>query len=128
MVTTSDFHSLLGLFNKFIKNKEMKRKKISQSQSEDKSQFAGYPKYPSSEDIYEKEKKVAPTKGSDPLIPITENAKIENPDFLNESNTNLADYPLDVPGSELDYNMEEIGSEDEENNYYSIGGDNHANL
>lgn len=35
---------------------------------------------------------------------------------------------LDVPGSELDDAQEKIGSEDEENNYYSIGGDNHNDL
>lgn len=35
---------------------------------------------------------------------------------------------LDVPGSEADDEMEEIGSEDEENNMYSIGGDNHEDL
>ena len=35
---------------------------------------------------------------------------------------------LDIPGSELDDRDEEIGSEDEENNYYSLGGDNHDNL
>ena len=32
---------------------------------------------------------------------------------------------LDVPGSELDDENEAIGSEDEENNSYSIGGDGH---
>lgn len=32
---------------------------------------------------------------------------------------------LDIPGSELDDQMENIGSEDEENNYYSLGGDRH---
>ena len=30
---------------------------------------------------------------------------------------------LDVPGAELDDQQEEIGSEDEENNYYSVGGE-----
>lgn len=30
---------------------------------------------------------------------------------------------LDVPGTELDDASEEVGSEDEENNYYSLGGD-----
>jgi hypothetical protein len=35
---------------------------------------------------------------------------------------------LDIPGSELDDDAEETGSEDEENNYYSIGGDEHDNL
>jgi hypothetical protein len=35
---------------------------------------------------------------------------------------------LDVPGSELDDQQEKVGSEDEENNYYSLGGDNHNDL
>ena len=35
---------------------------------------------------------------------------------------------LDIPGSELDDDVEEIGSEDEENNYYSLGGDQHDDL
>lgn len=32
---------------------------------------------------------------------------------------------LDVPGAADDDAMEDIGSEDEENNFYSLGGDNH---
>jgi hypothetical protein len=35
---------------------------------------------------------------------------------------------LDVPGAELDDEMEDIGTEDEENNIYSLGGDNHEDL
>ena len=35
---------------------------------------------------------------------------------------------LDIPGAELDNQNEEIGEEDEENNYYSLGGDRHENL
>jgi hypothetical protein len=35
---------------------------------------------------------------------------------------------LDVPGSELDDESEMIGSEDEENNYYSLGGADKENL
>ena len=35
---------------------------------------------------------------------------------------------LDVPGSELDDANEDVGEEDEENNYYSLGGDNHDSL
>jgi len=35
---------------------------------------------------------------------------------------------LDVPGAELDDSAEEIGEEDEENNYYSLGGDAHDDL
>jgi hypothetical protein len=35
---------------------------------------------------------------------------------------------LDVPGSEQDDTQEEIGSEDEENNSYSLGSDRHSDL
>lgn len=35
---------------------------------------------------------------------------------------------LDIPGSELDDEQEAVGSEDEENNYYSLGGDGKNNL
>lgn len=35
---------------------------------------------------------------------------------------------LDVPGADLDDENEELGEEDEENNYYSLGGDRHENL
>ena len=39
-----------------------------------------------------------------------------------------AGVELDIPWSELDDANEEIGEEDEENNYYSLGGDNHEDL
>lgn len=42
----------------------------------------------------------------------------------NVSNEDL-NTDLDIPGSELDDADEEIGEEDEENNYYSLGGDRH---
>ncbi|HEX6335025.1 MAG TPA: hypothetical protein VFZ78_12410 [Flavisolibacter sp.] len=41
----------------------------------------------------------------------------------NVTNEELQD--LDIPGSELDDANENIGEEDEENNYYSLGGDRH---
>ena len=44
------------------------------------------------------------------------------------SPVNLADDELDIPGAELDDDSESIGEEDEENNYYSLGGDRHENL
>ena len=43
-------------------------------------------------------------------------------------NDDLSGGDLDVPGSELDDEEEKIGSEDEENNSYSIGGDMHNDL
>ena len=42
----------------------------------------------------------------------------------NISNEDL-DTDLDIPGSEEDDLNESIGEEDEENNYYSLGGDRH---
>lgn len=43
-------------------------------------------------------------------------------------NVDMSGEDLDVPGSELDDEMEDIGAEDEENNPYSIGGDRHEDL
>jgi hypothetical protein len=50
------------------------------------------------------------------------NAEIGIPQ--NVSNEEL-NSDLDIPGTELDDANEEIGEEDEENNYYSLGGDRH---
>lgn len=41
--------------------------------------------------------------------------------------TDKSGEDLDVPGSELDDAEERAGREDEENNNYSLGGDNHRN-
>ncbi len=49
-------------------------------------------------------------------------------DPLNEDSSLMQDMTgesLDVPGSSADDADERIGEEDEENNYYSLGGDNH---
>lgn len=49
---------------------------------------------------------------------------------LNEKSfeEDMSGNDLDIPGSELDDNQEKIGSEDEENNYYSLGGDRNNKL
>ena len=46
---------------------------------------------------------------------------------LNEAE-DVSGEDLDVPGEENDDPMEDIGEEDEENNEYSLGGDNHDNI
>ena len=78
----------------------------------------GNPEYDSAEDIYNKDKKVVfEEEGIDDTIA---EAKIkENP---------LTGEDLDIPGAELDDANEAIGEEDEENNYYSLGGDEHNDL
>ena len=70
--------------------------------------------YNSSEDIYNQDDKLS----------LDIDGNIEN-------SQNIEDYMemnLDVPGSELDNSEEKIGSEDEENNYWSLGGENHEDL
>lgn len=89
----------------------------------------GYPLYPDSEDIYRKSYKeadIVPEEVSK-LKDLTEEDRLE---IIREKNFNEDSIgsELDISGSDLDDMQEEIGSEDEENNYYSIGGDNHDDL
>lgn len=80
----------------------------------------GYPAYPEDEDIYnnyEEEMDIDPEDIHKTKAATKQNMKDEYPD-----------HDLDIPGSELDNEMEIIGSEDEENNYYSLGGDDHDDL
>jgi hypothetical protein len=55
---------------------------------------------------------------------------IESSEEPNEKDfdDDMSGSDLDVPGSELDDQQESVGSEDEENNYYSLGGDDHNDL
>lgn len=100
-------------------------KQVESSKSE--KEFPGYPKYAPSEDIYnqfQKEEDIDPENIGKMKVPN------ESPDTMNEKDfdDDLVGDDLDVPGSELDDMGEKVGSEDEENNYYSIGGDNHNDL
>jgi hypothetical protein len=109
----------------------MKDKGIPKNQEQNKSgdDLPGYPVYPDNEDIYN-------TYMDESDIDPEDTHKIKESGEKNirrrSSETDLNDeFPvddLDVPGSELDDDMEIIGSEDEENNYYSLGGDDHIDL
>ena len=110
------------------------KKKGKKSKAE--KEFPGYPSYPASEDITKREGKL---EGDiEDLIDDDKQQIEEPPNDLNEefdeglkNRTTPADFSgsdLDVPGSELDDDREQIGSEDEENNLYSLGGDNHEDL
>lgn len=83
--------------------------------------------YPDNEDIYQQGKEETalnpeqPTKRKSP----NEKAGTKNEKDFEED---MSGDDLDVPGSELDDQQESVGSEDEENNYYSLGGDNHNDL
>ena len=89
----------------------------------------GYPQYPENEDIYNKFNKEFDIDPEN-ISKNKEIIKIEKNPTWNEKNFNQdkSGKDLDIPGAELDDEQENIGSEDEENNGYSIGSDNHNNL
>lgn len=89
--------------------------------------FPGYPLYPASDDIYNKGFKEGIVNPEDPS---TQKAPNEIGHSANEKDfeTDRSGDDLDIPGANLDNQQESIGSEDEENNYYSLGGDNHIDL
>ncbi len=92
-----------------------------------KPNLSGYTETPKSEDVYQKweeETEMDPNDLSKKKPPNEKPHPSDDKDFLED----LSGDDLDVPGSELDDQQEEIGSEDEENNYYSLGGDNHPYL
>ena len=70
--------------------------------------------YNSSEDIYNQDDKLS----------LDIDGNIENSQNIEDN----MEMNLDFPGSELDNSEEKIGSEDEENNYWSLGGENHEDL
>ena len=94
-----------------------------------KENAQGYPLYPSDDDIYNKfheEKNINP----ESISKDKESNEINEVRASDEKliNDELCGSDIDVPGSELDDDQEKIGSEDEENNYYSLGGDDHNDL
>src|SRR5665811_2107684 len=98
----------------------------SQAGNNEESNFQGYPIYPEGEDIYknfQEEEDINPEDTSKTKEPNSNNA-LRRKDMDDESGEN----DLDIPGAELDDLQEDIGNEDEENNYYSLGGDSHDDL
>jgi hypothetical protein len=85
----------------------------------------GYPVYPSDEDIYKKYRHESEINPEEPT---------KQKEFDIEDNTgdigkeDFSGKDLDIPGAELDDDQEEVGTEDEENNHYSLGGDRHEDL
>jgi hypothetical protein len=81
--------------------------------------------YPAEEDVF---RQGLIAEDIDPENPDQEKLPTEDyGDAWNEKTfaTDVTGDDLDVPGSEFDDEDEMIGREDEENNYYSLGGDNH---
>ncbi|WP_433833204.1 hypothetical protein [Flavobacterium anhuiense] len=73
--------------------------------------------YNANEDIYNQEERLEDIDPQD----ISGERIINNDNHEWKQNSDKIGNDLDVPGSELDDQQEEVGSEDEENNYYSEG-------
>lgn len=116
---------LKGYSNKHDKMNNLKLNKM--KQKDNKTNFTGYPENPPAEDAYNKWKEETELNPEDISKQKTPN---EMPGTRNEKDfiDDMSGSDLDIPGSELDDKQENIGSEDEENNYYSLGGDNHNDL
>jgi len=100
-----------------------------QSDLEENNNIQGYPLYPAKEDIYNKFHKDENINPED----ISKNKESDENNKVGKSNEkdfndDVSGGDLDVPGSELDEKQENTGNEDEENNYYSLGGDDHNDL
>ena len=87
---------------------------------------SAYPLYPPEEDIFNKDKK----EELNPEDPTKRKVPYEKPGKMNEKDfeEDVSGSDLDVPGSETDDEEALTGSEDEENQYFSIGGDDHDKL
>lgn len=116
------------IFEEHCNMEEHKDKKLITKRATRVENPEGYPLYPESEDIFEKskqEKDIDPNDINKTKQPVTDNElRQKDIDDIVESEKIEPD-DLDVPGAELDDEDEEIGNEDEENNYYSLGGSKH---
>lgn len=116
------YSALAAVVSEYAKTHEANSKNI----DPEALKFEGYPQYPPSDDIYNQDKQETELNPEDITKNKTPNEKAgtSNEKSFDEA---MSGDDLDVPGSELDDQQERLGSEDEENNYYSLGGDNHDN-
>jgi hypothetical protein len=117
------YQSLLVLVTKYAKTHKAKVDKENMKSS----LFDWYPLYSPSEDIYQRDKE---EKDLDPENSSKNKALNKDDGLMNELDfeEDMTGEDLDIPGSELDDGQESMGSGDEENNYYSLGGDNYNDL
>jgi hypothetical protein len=92
----------------------------------ERNDYPGYQPYPPDEDIFTKNKQESSIDPEDIAGDRTYPKTGVSQEI--ETDHDVAAVDLDVPGSELDDELESVGSEDEENNYYSITDDNFDDL
>jgi hypothetical protein len=110
-------------------NKETPKSSADKADDTKKAGTEGYPLYPPGEDVYNNLKEETDIDPEEVTKKKSRNETgIEEKRNEKGFKDDMSGDDLDVPGSELDDEQEKIGSEDEENNYYSLGGDDHNDL
>ena len=111
------------------KKDEQKNLFARQTDDEELTRPEGYPLYPSNDDIYSKyheEKSIDPDR-----ISLLENSTDDDVFIISDErdfNNDLIDKIIDISESQVGEFQETPDLEDEENTYYSLGGDDHHDL
>lgn len=93
--------------------------------------LSGYPLYSKDEDIFNNEKvdsTINPEDITKTKIHYKQDELMNERGLEDDDEEDNWGSDLDIPGAELDDEREMNGNEDEENNYYSLGGDDHNDL
>lgn len=106
----------------------MKKYNLNDQVNKQKDEVASaYLIYPVVEDIYNQSKNEGEL-SPDSNTEIADTSALPEDWHDKEFERDAVQSKLDVPGSDVDDKDEKIGEEDEENNYYSLGGDGHNDL
>jgi len=108
------------------KNENDKIQQLLQDVTNENNEPEGYPVYPEKEDIYNKFRK---EKSIDPEdIDKTKELVIVRKENELDFSQDIIGSDLDIPEFESDDTEEVTEMEDEENSYFSLGGDDHNDL
>jgi len=112
-----------------MKEKSGSPKNTKSKEASPNDDLPGYPIYPASDDIYSKGQEESDLDPENPskkkkALPKEKKGTPNEKDFDDD----LIGDDLDVPGSPDDEDVEDFELEDEENDYFSLGGDDHNDL
>ncbi len=103
-------------------------RRFSKKTTDLQNEYPGYPQYPAADDLYNKGIKESDLDPED----VSKNKSTIDTASTAWNEKNFEEDPtgddLDVPGAEQDEQIVNSESEDEENKYYSLGGDDHTDL
>jgi len=124
-----DYFSPLKIYIKMKEDSNNLNLPDSKGDRIDQDDRNGYPEYPASEDIYQqfREEKDIDPEDINAIKAFNNTGEFKS---MNEKDyhDDVSGSDLDIPDSEMDDILENAGNGDEENDYYSLGGDDHIDL